>query len=71
MLANYAFLNFDLLSLRSLNFPKISAPFLIGPFFIIGDFVYIFHREKIKREKQRRGEPVLTEKNAEDIFFEH
>ena len=39
-LANHAFLNFDLLSVRSLNFPKISALFLIGPFFIIGDCVY-------------------------------
>ena len=37
--ANYAFLNFDLLIVRSLNFPKISAPFFIGPFFIIGDCV--------------------------------
>ena len=40
LLANYAFLNFDLLSVRSLNFPKISASFLIRPFFIIGDCVY-------------------------------
>ena len=39
--AIYAFLNFDLLSLHSLNFPKISASFLIGPFFIIGDCVYL------------------------------
>ena len=45
LLANYAFLNFDLLSLRSLNFPKISASFLIGPFFIIGDCVY---RKKVR-----------------------
>ena len=36
LLAIYAFLNFDLLSLRSLNFPKISASFLIRPFFMIG-----------------------------------
>ena len=40
LLVNYAFLNFDLPSVRSLNFPKISASFLIGPFFIIGDCVY-------------------------------
>ena len=40
LLANYAFLNFDLLSVRSLNFPKISASFFIGLFFIIGDCVY-------------------------------
>ena len=40
LLANYAFLNFDLLSVRSLNFFKISAPFFIRPFFIIGDCVY-------------------------------
>ena len=39
LVANYAFLNFDLLSVRSLNFPKISAPFFIGLFFIIGDCV--------------------------------
>ena len=40
LLANYVFLNFDLLSVRSLNFPKISASFFIGPFFINGDCVY-------------------------------
>ena len=45
LLANYAFLNFDLLSIHSLNFPKISASFLIGPFFIIGDSVYRFGHE--------------------------
>ena len=41
LLAIYALLNFDLLSLHSLNFPKISASFLIRPFFIIGDCVYM------------------------------
>ena len=41
LLANYAFLNFDLLIVRSLNFPKISASFLIGQFFINGDCVYV------------------------------
>ena len=39
LVANYAFLNFDLLSVRSLNFPKISASFLIALFFINGDCV--------------------------------
>ena len=39
--ANYAFLNFDMLSVPSLNFTKISALFLIGPFFIIGDCVQL------------------------------
>ena len=43
LLANYAFLNFDLLSVRSLNFFKISAPFFIRPFFIIGDCVYKYY----------------------------
>ena len=37
LVANYVVLNFDLLSILSLNFPKISASFFIGPFFIIGD----------------------------------
>ena len=40
LLANYVFLNFDLLSVRTLNFSKISSSFLVGPFFIIGDCVY-------------------------------
>ena len=40
LLANYVFLNFDLLSVRNLNFSKISSSFLVGPFFIIGDCVY-------------------------------
>ena len=39
LLANYAFLNFDLLSIHSLNFSKFSALFLIVPFFVIGDCV--------------------------------
>ena len=37
LLENYVFLNFDLLRVRSLNFPKISASF-----FIIRDCVYNF-----------------------------
>ena len=40
LLANYVFLNFDLLSVGSLYFPKISASFFKGPFFIIPDCVY-------------------------------
>ena len=45
LLPNYAFLNFNLLSVRSLNFPKISTSFLIEPFFIIGDCVYIYYMD--------------------------
>ena len=49
LLANYAFFNFDLLSIRSLNFRKISALFLIGPFFIIGDCVVILKGARGRR----------------------
>ena len=56
--ANYAFLNLDLLSVRSLNFPKISAPFFIGPFFIIGDCVYL--RKKTDLGKVCHIQPILT-----------
>ena len=50
LVANYVFLNFDLLSIRSLNFPKISASFLIGPFFIIGDCVYTINKSEVWRQ---------------------